>query len=158
MERIGVGVDHQKQNISTLDQGDINCGTSSQTDFILNYFLSNFPSNFLSNSPFPPSPAGRLEKLMSPCSWLTCLISTIWVIWQDFTVPHNSARAFDMYKGNNWSWNWVSPPPTTLRTPQKWKQLGLDRTSPQKQSHLHGHDQRAQHTQCQDGSRAPLAP
>ena len=27
-----------------------------------------------------------------------------------------------------------------------------------KQSHLHGHDQRAQHTQCQDGSRAPLAP
>ena len=66
MERIGVGVDHQKQNISTLDQGDINCGTSSQTDFILNYFLSNFPSNFLSNSPFPPSPAGRLEKLMSP--------------------------------------------------------------------------------------------
>ena len=29
-----------------------------QTDFILNYFLSN--------SPFSPSPDGRLEQLMSP--------------------------------------------------------------------------------------------
>ena len=43
-------------------QGDINGGASSQADFILNYFLSNL----LSNSPFPPSPAGRLEQLMSP--------------------------------------------------------------------------------------------
>ena len=43
-------------------QGDINCGASPQPDFILNYFLSNF----LSNSPYPPSPAGRLEQLMSP--------------------------------------------------------------------------------------------
>ena len=33
------------------------------TYFILNYFLSNF----LSNSPFPPIPAGRLEQLKSPC-------------------------------------------------------------------------------------------
>ena len=39
-------------------QGDINCGASSQADFILNYSLSN--------SPFPPSPAGRLEQFMSP--------------------------------------------------------------------------------------------
>ena len=37
------------------EQGDFNCGTSSKADFILNYFLSN--------SPFPPSPACRLE----PC-------------------------------------------------------------------------------------------
>ena len=28
-------------------QGTINCGASSQTDFILNYFLSNFLSKFL---------------------------------------------------------------------------------------------------------------
>ena len=33
------------------------------TNFILNYFLSNF----LSNSPFPPIPAGRLEQLKSSC-------------------------------------------------------------------------------------------
>ena len=43
-----------------MTQGDINCGAYFQTDFILNYFKfpQNF-SNFLSNSPFPPSPAGR---------------------------------------------------------------------------------------------------
>ena len=32
--------------------------------------LLNYPqisSNFLSNSPFPPSSAGRQEQLMSPC-------------------------------------------------------------------------------------------
>ena len=28
-------------------QGDINCGASSQAGFILNYFLLNFLSNFL---------------------------------------------------------------------------------------------------------------
>ena len=52
------------KNITTKCQiqGDIYCGAFSQADFILNYF----PSNFLSNSPFPPSPAGRLEQLMSP--------------------------------------------------------------------------------------------
>ena len=54
-------------------QVDFNCGASSQADFILNYFLLNLPkfpqifSNFLSNSPFPPSPTGRLEQLKSPC-------------------------------------------------------------------------------------------
>ena len=46
-------------------QGDFNCGSSSQADFILKYFLSNF-LNFHSNSPFPHSLAGRLEQLMSP--------------------------------------------------------------------------------------------
>ena len=46
-----------------LHQGDINCGPSSHPDFIKNYFLSNF----LSNSPFPPIPDGRMEQLMSPC-------------------------------------------------------------------------------------------
>ena len=57
MERIGVGVDHQKQNIFTLGQGDINFRASSQADFILNYSLSI--------SSLLPSPAGRLEQLMS---------------------------------------------------------------------------------------------
>ena len=47
----------------THDQGDINCGDSSQADSILIFFRSNF----LSNSTLPPSPAGRLEQLMSPC-------------------------------------------------------------------------------------------
>ena len=52
------------------------CRVSSQADFILNYFLSNFlkfpkknpqiSSNFLSNSQFPPIPTGRLEQLKSP--------------------------------------------------------------------------------------------
>ena len=52
-----------------LYQGNINCGTSSQTDFILNYLSSNFLSNFLkyvSKSPFPPSPASRLKEKISP--------------------------------------------------------------------------------------------
>ena len=39
-------------------QGDINSGSPSQADFILNYFLSNFL--------YPPSPEGWLEQLMSP--------------------------------------------------------------------------------------------
>ena len=43
-------------------QGDFNCGASSQADFILNHFLSNF----LSNSPFPPRPAGMLEQFKPP--------------------------------------------------------------------------------------------
>ena len=51
--------------IVTQLQGDINCGASSQADFILNYFLSNF----LSNSPFPPSLAGKLEELKPPWQW-----------------------------------------------------------------------------------------
>ena len=65
---------------STISQGDFNCRASSQADFILNYFLSNFlkflhiSSNFLSNSPFPPSPAGRLEQVTPP--WLRKLIKT----------------------------------------------------------------------------------
>ena len=41
-------------------QGEINCGPSSLPDFIKNYFLS-----FLSNSPFPPIPDGRMEQLMA---------------------------------------------------------------------------------------------
>ena len=128
MERIGVGVDHQKQNIFTLDQGDINFGASSQADFILNHFLSKFPSNFLSNSPSPPSPAGRLEQLMSSCSWLTYLFSTIWVIWQDFTVPHNSARSSDLYKGNNTNINihqtqTVSKAQRSNLTYDKWRMM-----------------------------------
>ena len=57
-----------------MGQGDINFGASSQADSILNNILSSF----LSNSLFPPSPAGRLEQLMSPCHrrlwWL-------WLIW-----------------------------------------------------------------------------
>ena len=54
-------------------QGDFNCGGSPKPDYILNYFLSNFlafpqvSSNFLSNSPSPPSLAGKLEKLKPPC-------------------------------------------------------------------------------------------
>ena len=50
--------DDENENlvITMLREGDFNCGASSQDDFILNYFLSN--------SPFPPSPAGRLEQLM----------------------------------------------------------------------------------------------
>ena len=39
-------------------QGDISCGPSSHPDFIKNYFLSN--------SPFPPIPDGRMEQLMPP--------------------------------------------------------------------------------------------
>ena len=45
-------------------QGGINCEASPQADFIMNHVLSN--------SPIPPSPAGRLEKLMSPW-WLQLL-------------------------------------------------------------------------------------
>ena len=39
-------------------QGGINCEASPQADFIMNHVLSN--------SPIPPSPAGRLEQLMPP--------------------------------------------------------------------------------------------
>ena len=55
------------------DQGGFYCGVPFRADFILNYFLSKFLKfpqmflNFLSNSPFPPSPAGRLEQLKPPC-------------------------------------------------------------------------------------------
>ena len=61
-------------------QGDFNFGTSSQADFILIYYLSKFlefpkiSSNLFSNSPFPPSPAGRLEQLKPPC-WVVCKLS-----------------------------------------------------------------------------------
>ena len=48
---------HQCYNYD--QQGGFNCGAFSQADFFLNYFLSNF----LSNSPFPPNLAGRLEQL-----------------------------------------------------------------------------------------------
>ena len=61
-------------------QGGFHYGASYQADFILNYFLSNFlskfanfpeiSSNFLSNSPFPPSPSDRLEQLKPPCRQL----------------------------------------------------------------------------------------
>ena len=53
-------------------QGDINYGASSKDEFILNYFLSNF-FKFPLKSSFPPSPAGRLEQLMSPCltQWIS---------------------------------------------------------------------------------------
>ena len=44
------------------NQGDINCGPSSHPDFIKNYFLSH--------SPFPPIPEGRMEQLMWPWSQL----------------------------------------------------------------------------------------
>ena len=44
--------------IVTQFQGVINFGASSQAHFILNYFLKN--------SPFPPSLAGKLERLISP--------------------------------------------------------------------------------------------
>ena len=50
---------------NSLSKGDFNCGASSQTAIILNYFLSyvpsnffafpKFSSNFLSSSQFPPS-------------------------------------------------------------------------------------------------------
>ena len=33
---------HSEQIHILKDQGDLNCGVSSQADFILNYFLSNF--------------------------------------------------------------------------------------------------------------------
>ena len=55
-----------------LSKGDFNCGASSKADFILNYFLSkflNFPkisSNFLSNSPLPPSPASAINGTLTP--------------------------------------------------------------------------------------------
>ena len=52
-----------KKTLLITLKDDNNCGASSQPDFILNYFLSNFLSNYL----FPPSPADRLEQLMSPC-------------------------------------------------------------------------------------------
>ena len=60
--------------IMNWHQGDFNFGTSSQADFILIYYLSKFlefpkiSSNLFSNSPFPPSPAGRLEQLKPPWS------------------------------------------------------------------------------------------
>ena len=53
---------------NSVRQGGFSCGASSQADFILNYFLSNFLNFPLSsNSPFPSSPAGRLEQLKPPC-------------------------------------------------------------------------------------------
>ena len=53
----------QQQSSYHKSQGDFNCGSSSQAGFILNYFLSNIPSS----SPFPPSPAGRLEQSEPLC-------------------------------------------------------------------------------------------
>ena len=37
--------EEEKKKLLRMDrwQGDINCGASSQDDFILNYFLANFP-------------------------------------------------------------------------------------------------------------------
>ena len=64
------------------NQVDINCGASSQADFILNYFLSNF----LSNSPFLPSPAGRLEQSKPPCQQVmdplltTTYSCSVWIL------------------------------------------------------------------------------
>ena len=72
--------EEEKKKLLRMDrwQGDINCGASSQDDFILNYFLSNLLSNFLSNSPSPPSPAGRQEQLMSPCCNIIQIVSSVW--------------------------------------------------------------------------------
>ena len=58
--------DFEDEGLASL-QSDINCGSSSHPDFIKNYFLSNFCSNFHSNSPFPPILDGRMEQLMSLC-------------------------------------------------------------------------------------------
>ena len=70
--------------IPSNHQGDFNCGASSQADFILNYFLSNF----LSNSPFPPSLTGRLEQLKSPCLWWwECLYFSGSHLWQEILCP-----------------------------------------------------------------------
>ena len=52
------GDDSGDDSSDGVGQGDIDDGAPSQADFILNYFLSN--------SPFSPSPDGRLEQLMSP--------------------------------------------------------------------------------------------
>ena len=65
-------------------QGGFNCGASSQADFFLNYFLSNF----LSNSPFPPSPAGRLEKLKPP--WWSVMTNLIFLHLCLFQPPSQS--------------------------------------------------------------------
>ena len=77
-----------------LYQGNINCGTSSQTDFILNYLSSNFLSNFLkyvSKSPFSPSPASRLKQLISP--WYIDIYESIFLL----SVLHR-----DMFRSQYW--------------------------------------------------------
>ena len=54
------------QLVQYLHQGDINCGASSQADFILNYFLSNFLVNFL-----------KFRLKFSISSQLSCQAGTI---------------------------------------------------------------------------------
>ena len=55
------------QLVQYLHQGDINCGASSQADFILNYFLSNF----LPCSPFPPGwQAGTINVTLTR-AWIS---------------------------------------------------------------------------------------
>ena len=49
--------------LQNADQGDINCGASSQlTSFWI--ISSQISSNFLSYSPFPPSPAGHTAPMI----------------------------------------------------------------------------------------------
>ena len=66
-----------------VTQGDFNCGASSQADFILNCHLSN--------SPFPPSPAGRLGQSRPPWCHLTVFI------WKS-----KSEREGKIYTKNEW--------------------------------------------------------
>ena len=68
------------------DQGGFYYGTSAKADFILKYFLPKFLQfpqmllNPLSNFPFPPSSAGRLEQLKPPCQgqiYAICVVLAI---------------------------------------------------------------------------------
>ena len=78
---------YQLRNFSIVDsrpkQGDFNCGASSQADFILNCYLSN--------SPFLPSPAGRLGQSWPPWCHLTVFI------WKS-----KSEREGKIYTKNEW--------------------------------------------------------
>ena len=70
------------QLVQYLHQGDINCGASSQADFILNYFLSNF-LNFLkfplkfSISSQPGWQAGTIKATLVLCGYLHVICALV---------------------------------------------------------------------------------
>ena len=64
-------------------QGDFDCGTSSQADSILNYFLSNFlkfPLKF-SISSQPGCQAGTIKTTLSPPTHNISVMIVLLVIW-----------------------------------------------------------------------------
>ena len=67
--------------------------------WIISPQISSISSNFLSNSPFPPCPAGRLEQLKSPWLRLTNFSSCFESVKEKNTIKAGGSTATKMSTG-----------------------------------------------------------